>query len=52
VSVKERQYPIIEKISLGNRRLGAVELGKGHLGVGMKKKVCWWIRPTPFNVPT
>jgi hypothetical protein len=35
VSLEERQYPIIEKISRGDRRLGAVELGKGYFRVSV-----------------
>ncbi len=31
----ERQYPVVEKVSGGDRRLRAVELGVGDLGIGI-----------------
>lgn len=34
---KERQHPVIQQIGSGDRRLGGVELGHGHLAVGVDK---------------
>lgn len=35
LGLQEGQYPVIEQIRRGDRRLGGVELGKRHLGVGV-----------------
>jgi len=44
------QNPVIEKIGDRYRRFGRVQLGTGHLGVGIHESLLA-MRPTPFRVP-
>jgi hypothetical protein len=35
--LKERQHPVIQQISGGNRSFCGIELGKGNFGIGIYK---------------
>ena len=48
VSIKERQDTVVEQVGGGDRRLAVVQLGEGHLGVGVDEGLLV-DPPNPFH---